>query len=368
MTTSRSRSWLRRLLAVCGASLFALLLAEVGLRVLGLAPPGFQPYPATHVRGLFQPRDDDRGYGYTPSFVAQVERAGSTTEVAVNARGFRDAPFTQPADGTLKVLTVGCSLTAGWGVDADQSWPKQLEARLRDLGVEARVFNAGVTGYNMRQARLTAEELLSELQPDVVVMGLYPMGYDRIELPFGVFEGYLVREFQMPRLRLEDDGFFQTIFRSEGRQDLDQFLHHYSWVGAYAMRALGNAKRAVQEPKRGPDLSAEAVRAGLDPLLAEVTVLQDACAAANAKFAALVIAIQEDDGSYSDFQQTMADIVDEHLTGRGIANAPTLGPFRDEAHGEPVFKLPGDLHWSARAHSRGAELLAPVVAQAAGRK
>ena len=37
---------------------FALLVGELALRVLGIVPPGFQPYPTTHVRGLFELRDD----------------------------------------------------------------------------------------------------------------------------------------------------------------------------------------------------------------------------------------------------------------------------------------------------------------------
>jgi acyl-CoA thioesterase I len=49
-----------------------------------------------------------------------------------------------PADRVIVAL--GDSLTAGWGVTADEAWPALLEARLRREGYRYRVVNAGVSG------------------------------------------------------------------------------------------------------------------------------------------------------------------------------------------------------------------------------
>jgi len=46
----------------------------------------------------------------------------------------------------VKILALGDSLTAGYGVAADKSLPAQLQNRLRDDGVDATVINAGVSG------------------------------------------------------------------------------------------------------------------------------------------------------------------------------------------------------------------------------
>ncbi len=353
----------RKLLAAAIGIGMALLAVEGALRLAGVAPPGFQPYPRTHVRGLFVARDDDRGYGYQPSFSCEVQRAGRTTTVTTNADGFRDRSFDDQPAAARRILTVGCSLTAGWGLEAEESWPRQLEHALNEAAPErpARVFNAGVTGYNMRQARRTAEQLLDRVRPEVVVMGLYPMGYDRLAMPFTVYEGYLVRDAQVPRLRLEDDGFFQSLFRGSAMQSIDHAMHRWCWIGAFALRAAGNAKRAAFEERRGPDLSRDAVAANLAPLHDEAGALAAACAARGIRFAALIIAIQEDDGSYSDFQHLLDELTVDYCHGRALLHVPTLSAFAAEAGGAPLFKLPGDLHWSARAHRRGAELMAAAL-------
>ncbi|WP_459825202.1 arylesterase [Desulfomicrobium salsuginis] len=49
-------------------------------------------------------------------------------------------------DTTMHILAFGDSLTAGYGLPADQSFAAQLERRLRDMGRDVRVTNAGVSG------------------------------------------------------------------------------------------------------------------------------------------------------------------------------------------------------------------------------
>jgi acyl-CoA thioesterase-1 len=44
------------------------------------------------------------------------------------------------------VLALGDSLTAGYGLAADQAFPARLQATLREQGLSVRVINAGVSG------------------------------------------------------------------------------------------------------------------------------------------------------------------------------------------------------------------------------
>jgi|SoiMethySBSTD1v2_1073268.scaffolds.fasta_scaffold665788_2 acyl-CoA thioesterase I len=46
----------------------------------------------------------------------------------------------------LRIVALGASNTAGWGVAASESYPAQLEALLAAKGVPARVANAGIPG------------------------------------------------------------------------------------------------------------------------------------------------------------------------------------------------------------------------------
>jgi acyl-CoA thioesterase-1 len=44
------------------------------------------------------------------------------------------------------VVFLGDSLTAGYGLDADQAYPSLIQQRLREAGLDADVVNAGVSG------------------------------------------------------------------------------------------------------------------------------------------------------------------------------------------------------------------------------
>jgi acyl-CoA thioesterase-1 len=45
-----------------------------------------------------------------------------------------------------RVVFLGDSLTAGYGLDADQAYPSLIQQRLREAGLDAEVVNAGVSG------------------------------------------------------------------------------------------------------------------------------------------------------------------------------------------------------------------------------
>lgn len=47
---------------------------------------------------------------------------------------------------TIRILALGDSLTAGYGVAADAAFPVQLEKALRAEGLDVQVINAGVSG------------------------------------------------------------------------------------------------------------------------------------------------------------------------------------------------------------------------------
>ena len=47
---------------------------------------------------------------------------------------------------SVRLVALGASNTAGWGVPKDQAYPAQLEAMLRAQGHDAVVINAGISG------------------------------------------------------------------------------------------------------------------------------------------------------------------------------------------------------------------------------
>lgn len=53
---------------------------------------------------------------------------------------------TPTKNGGLKIIAIGDSLTAGYGLRLDESYPKQLEKKLILGGYDVEVINAGVSG------------------------------------------------------------------------------------------------------------------------------------------------------------------------------------------------------------------------------
>jgi acyl-CoA thioesterase-1 len=72
--------------------------------------------------------------------------------LAVSAAGLAIAPpaygQTQAAQGTkpIKMVALGDSLTAGYGLPASAAFPVRLQKALQDKGIEADIINAGVSG------------------------------------------------------------------------------------------------------------------------------------------------------------------------------------------------------------------------------
>ena len=86
-----------------------------------------------------------------------------------------DAPPEIPVMGTeLRVLALGDSLFAGYGLASDQAYPVKLEAALRARGINARIANAGVSGNTSAEGRARLVFTLDnqQRQPDLVIISL----------------------------------------------------------------------------------------------------------------------------------------------------------------------------------------------------
>src|SRR4029079_16899672 len=69
------------------------------------------------------------------------------------------------------ILAIGDSLTAGYGVPAESSYPAQLEQELKKRGFDYRVVNMGVTGSTTTHALGRMTRAMA-IQPDIVIIQL----------------------------------------------------------------------------------------------------------------------------------------------------------------------------------------------------
>ena len=77
----------------------------------------------------------------------------------------------ETGDGELRILMLGDSLTAGYGLASGEALPVRLEAALRARGLDVRVINAGVSGDTTAGGLARLEWALAD-RPHAVIVAL----------------------------------------------------------------------------------------------------------------------------------------------------------------------------------------------------
>jgi len=123
-------------------------------------------------------------------------------ELRTNELGFRDmAPRLAPKrPGEFRIVVLGDSFTVSAGVDYRHIYTTELERRLKESHRGVRVLNLAVGGYNVIQYAMVLEEVALGLEPDLVLVALYPendFSMDTYEENFRVASG---RDAAVPEL------------------------------------------------------------------------------------------------------------------------------------------------------------------------
>ncbi|GAB6193009.1 arylesterase [Desulfocastanea catecholica] len=75
----------------------------------------------------------------------------------------------EPREPMKTIVAVGDSLTAGLGLDENESYPALLEEKLQAAGYRYRVVNGGVSGETS-SGTLSRMEWILTLEPDIVIL------------------------------------------------------------------------------------------------------------------------------------------------------------------------------------------------------
>jgi len=153
----------QRLLAASIGLLFALLIAEIAVRMW---------LPAAH-HHLMYVRSDDPVLGLDLRAGSEFAFEGAfveipATSVRISSQGLRDEEHAVPKPaGIRRAVCLGDSTTFGWGVEEADSWCSRLDDLLGDGWT---TVNLGIPGANTAQEvrRLELRGLLFE--PDLVVV------------------------------------------------------------------------------------------------------------------------------------------------------------------------------------------------------
>ncbi len=86
--------------------------------------------------------------------------------------GFAGQAFADEAASRPTVLVLGDSLSAGYGMDVQQTWVYMLEARLHSEGYGYRVINASISGDTTGNGLRRLPRALDLHQPEIVIIEL----------------------------------------------------------------------------------------------------------------------------------------------------------------------------------------------------
>ncbi len=70
------------------------------------------------------------------------------------------------------VLIFGDSLSAGYGIEVDQSWATLLQTRLSNQGYEHKVVNASISGETTEGGATRIQTALADFSPDLIILEL----------------------------------------------------------------------------------------------------------------------------------------------------------------------------------------------------
>lgn len=121
-----------------------------------------------------------RGFKFRPNFSRVWTGLGPPTIWHFNNLGFRDRPvmIAKPAN-IFRVVVIGDSITMGFGVEDYEAFPRRLEQYLKPSQVGSQmthieVVNLGIQGYSTPQYLAVLKEEALRLNPDLVIIALYP--------------------------------------------------------------------------------------------------------------------------------------------------------------------------------------------------
>lgn len=165
MTEVTGRNLKTRSVALFSGALIGLILAEVGLRTLGISNPRVSQ------------RDDYCGTSRRPGAEWVYREEGSTQRIRVNSAGFRDVEWSQDKDAdTVRIAVLGDSYAEALQTPTEQRFTEVLQQELRSKGAfgpkRVEVMNFGVSGYGTAQELMCLRHHVWQYAPDLVLLAV----------------------------------------------------------------------------------------------------------------------------------------------------------------------------------------------------
>lgn len=159
----------QNLALLLGAAVFALVVAELGLRLFLL---GSLAGPELLSRSVLHVPHPVVGWVMAPDRDSAHASGLFLTRVRTNSKGLRDREHDYvPAPGVVRIVVLGDSFMEGYGVEEHETMSHLLERELASHSVE--VINMGTDGFSTTQEYLFLREEGLKYEPEIVALALY---------------------------------------------------------------------------------------------------------------------------------------------------------------------------------------------------
>ncbi|MBL7056148.1 SGNH/GDSL hydrolase family protein [Candidatus Woesearchaeota archaeon] len=162
-----------RIIIVISAIIFSLLLMEVFFRIYFSINQDYDiemwKYSMNHKISV----DDLRSHIHLPDTFSAV----MGNSIKINSKGLRDNEYDyKKLAGTYRILVIGDSITFGFGVDQNKTYPKILESLLNQNKInnkDIEVINLGIGNYNTLQELEFLKVEGIRYDPDEIILGWF---------------------------------------------------------------------------------------------------------------------------------------------------------------------------------------------------
>jgi lysophospholipase L1-like esterase len=333
----RMKLWVKRIGIFLASLLAMLLVAEIVIRILGLAP-GYGAVPFGECQTCSDPE------------LLWVLTPGAP---GINSRGMR-GPELEVPKRRPRVLCLGDSIVDGNYLEPGQTIPRRLEGRLAELDIDCEVLNGGVTGYNTIQEARWLEVNGEALAPDLVLLFVCINDLEALNLlPEGIFR-YADRH--------GADAALEMVHKTFRHSPFQRALLEHSHVARLLFVIVTRFRR--------PEVRGSG-RTRLDMQTRDAGVLQQGFARIarfchDRKLPAEVILLPLFKNISKDslprwFEEEVARLADEN----DLPLVDIRDPILDQLRGEPEAKINSrqdDIHPNAR----GVDLMARILARRLG--
>jgi lysophospholipase L1-like esterase len=154
--------------------LAACLALEIGLRLF--SPVGLPPTDTFLAVWKIDDAPEAGRIALVPGVVTRYRTPEFDVAVRINSRGLREREigYDRPP-GVFRILVLGDSQTFGWGVEADETYPRLVEHRLAAARRRpVQVINAAVPGTGTAHQLYFLQTEGWKYRPDLVILGFFP--------------------------------------------------------------------------------------------------------------------------------------------------------------------------------------------------